>query len=140
MGIFDKVMFWKKKDEFADLGLGSNKDLAFGDDFGMGQGMDQQPPGMGQQPLGQQPDMGLSSPSMPQSPQMPPGPAMQPPSAAQFQQAPRFDNPQADMTSKNIEVISSKLDALRANLESINQRLANLEAIAKGEQDKRRYY
>ena len=41
MGILDKVMFWKKKDDFADLGLGSNKDMAFGDDFGMDQGMGQ---------------------------------------------------------------------------------------------------
>ena len=135
MGILDKVMFWKKKDDFADLGLGSNKDMAFGDDFGMDQGMAQQQPG-----LGQQPDMGFSNPSMPSSPSMPPAPQMQPPSAAQFGQAPRYDSPQQDMTSKNIEVISSKIDALRANLESINQRLANLEAIARGEQDKRKRY
>ena len=84
--------------------------------------------------------MGFSNPSMPQSPSMPPAPQMQPPSTAQFGQAPRYDSPQQDMTSKNIEVISSKIDALRANLESINQRLANLEAIARGEQDKRKRY
>jgi len=47
------------------------------------------------------------------------------------------------MTSKNLEIISSKLDALRASIESLNQRLANLEAIARGEEDqsrRRRYY
>ena len=47
------------------------------------------------------------------------------------------------INSKNLEVISSKLDALRASLESINQRLANIEAIARGEQEdqrRKRYY
>ena len=44
--------------------------------------------------------------------------------------------------SKSLEVISSKLDALKAAIESISQRLANIEAIAKGEQEekKRRYF
>ena len=64
-----------------------------------------------------------------------------------FQPAPSFQQPsyQSDnyIASKNLEVISSKLDALRASLESVNQRLANIEAIARGEQEdtrRKRYY
>ncbi len=38
----------------------------------------------------------------------------------------------------NMEVVSAKLDALRASLESINQRLANLERIAYGELEQKR--
>lgn len=134
MGILDKVMFWKKHDDFSDLGLdkGFGKDnLAFGDDFGAGQ---QQ--GYGQQSPYPQP--------FPQQPQF------TPPSFSQqsFQQ-PSFQQPsyqsygQQDMAAKNLEIISSKLDALRASIESLNQRLANLEALARGEEDtsrRRRYY
>jgi hypothetical protein len=37
---------------------------------------------------------------------------------------------------KDLELISSKLDYLKASLEAINQRLANLEHLARQEQDK----
>jgi len=41
--------------------------------------------------------------------------------------------------AKDIEIVSSKLDALRASLESINQRLAHLERIAEGDQPERKW-
>ena len=46
------------------------------------------------------------------------------------------------IASKNLEVISSKLDALKASLDALNQRVANIESIARGEQEdkRRRYY
>ena len=135
MGILGKVMFWKKKDDFSDLGLDEkrpfgNDNLAFGNDFGMGTGLGQ--PGMGQSSQGfsQQPSpgMGFSQPAYPQ------------PSYPGYQPS-RYE-PQQDMASKNLEIISSKLDALRASIESLNQRLANLEVIARGEEERprRRYY
>ena len=129
MAILDKLMFWKKRDEFADLGLGEEKgNLPFGDDFGMGD----QPaaPNLNQSGLGQQyPAQNLPSTS--------PSPQFQ----QQFQQ-PRYENPQQDINEKNLEIISSKIDALRAGIESISQRLANLETMARGEEEKgkRRYY
>ena len=131
MGILDKVMFWRKKDDFSDLGLDSkqpfgNDNPAFGSDFGLGSGLGQQ--AMGQsQGFGQPASMGF------------PQPSFQQPSYPSY--SPRYES-QQDMTSKNLEIISSKLDALRASIESLNQRLANLEAIARGEEDKhrRRYY
>lgn len=41
--------------------------------------------------------------------------------------------------SKDIELLSAKLDALKALLENINQRLQNLERIARGEHHERYY-
>lgn len=133
MGILGKIMFWKKKDDFSDLGLDQkrpfgNDALAFGSDFSMGSALGQ--PGMGQsQGFSQQPSpsMGFPQPAYPQ------------PSYPGYQ--PRYE-PQQDMTSKNLEIISSKLDVLRASIESLNQRLANLEAIARGDEERprRKYY
>ena len=135
MGILDKLMFWKRKDEFSEIGLGDKdpfgkNNLAFGDDFGMGQGAEQ--PGFGQQSFGQQPRY---------QQQFPQAPSQQPSfSPQQFQQyqPPRYDYSQQDMASKNIEIVSSKIDAMRASLDSINQRLANIEALARGEDETRR--
>jgi len=141
MGFFSKLNPFKKKDDFDDLG----KDLDMGKDFGKDFGMD-----MNQGPS---PDLGAGL-DMPQtqqpfqkypsfqgqqnfSPQMQ-QPSYQPP----FQ--PSYPNAASDpyIASKNLEVISSKLDALKASLDALNQRVANIESIARGEQEdkRRRYY
>ena len=39
-----------------------------------------------------------------------------------------------DLLAKNIELISVKIDSLKSELENMNQRLMNIEAIAKREQ------
>lgn len=127
MGFFSKLAFWKKKDELEDIGkdLGIDKDLGL--DIGAGPSPD----------LG----MGIDTGQMQQ-------PYQKYPSFQQTQQGfqPVFQQPVSNegyIASKNLEVISSKLDALRASLESINQRLANIEAIARGEQEdnrRKRYY
>ena len=133
MAFFDKLAFWKKKDDLGDLGkdLGLDKDLGLGMDTGpspdLGMGLDTAQP---QQPFQKYPS--FQQPNF--QPQQP-----------AFQSQPVFQQPsyQGDINSKNLEVISSKLDALRATMESINQRLANIEAIARGEQEdsrRRRYY
>ena len=140
MGIFGKLAFWKKKD---DLGLDKDlgKDLGFDKDFGMDMGQGPSPDlGMGIEPSQPGQQSFQKYPSFQQSsfqPNFPPQPS--------FQQQPSFQPSSNDsyIASKNLEVISSKLDALRASIESINQRLANIEAIARGEQEdtrKRRYY
>lgn len=128
MGFLDKLMFWKKKDEFENIGLGekgtpTGLDLGLGPDLGAGTDLGQ---GLSMQPPGSQPSM--QQPSLQQPPQQPSfsAPNMQP-------QAQNQDY----TTNKNLEVISSKLDALRASLDSINQRLANLERIAGGEEQQR---
>src|SRR3989338_11259767 len=124
MAFFSKLAFWKRRDDFSDLGkdLGLDKDL--GMDLGpspdLGMGMDT----TGQQPYQKYPSFQAQS-NFQTQPAFPSQPA--------FQQTPY---PNDDfINSKNLEVISSKLDALRASLESISQRLANIEAIARGEQE-----
>lgn len=130
MAFFSKLAFWKKKDDLDSLGkdLGIDKDLGLdiGPSPDLGTGIEPQ-----QQPYQKYPSFQQSG--FQSQPSFPPQPAFQQPSY-------QNDN---YIASKNLEVISSKLDALRATMESINQRLANIEAIARGEQEdtrKRRYY
>ena len=185
MGIFGKLQFWKKSDDFdlggdlgKDLGNDLNKDMplggdfspnsqGFGDAWNAGQGLDS-PPQFGQPPYGQQ-SFGQpqstsfgqsSSPSFGQQPasaqfgqqksqpsfqqQSFQSPSFSQPSYSSASYAPASPPPHdADyLNSKNLEVISSKLDALRAAMESMNARLANIERIAGQEEDNRRkrYY
>lgn len=135
MAFFDRLAFWKKKDDLGDLGkdLGLDKDLGLGMDTGpspdLGMGLD----------TPQQPQQAFQKyPSFQQNNFSQPGFQSQP--AFQASQQPSGDS---YINSKNLEVISSKLDALRATMESISQRLANIEAIARGEQEdqrRKRYY
>jgi len=144
MGFFSRINPFRKKDDFGDLG----KDLGMGKDFGL----DAQGPspelGAGLEPLGQDPTQKYPSFQQPNFPQQ----SFQQPSFPQQQQfqpvypqSPGFANNSSDgyIASKNLEIISSKLDALKASMDSMNQRVANIEAIARGEQEeqrKKRYY
>ena len=137
MAFFDKVMFWKKKE----------------DDFMIPEGP--KPFGMDAR-LGRERDLGLGAtdigPGFPGSFEEPSRPSFEQPSFMQqqpLQQMQQFHQPMQPLqqpqqstndyiVSKNIEVLSSKLDALRAGIESINQRLAHLERIASGEHEERR--
>ena len=154
MAILDKLMFWKKKDALGDFGKdldmkgfdtglppggadtgmkglgqgndnlgmpGANKGLEGAGDLGL--------PGMDKGPSGNFP---IDRPQAPTGNMVP----MQQP--FQNQPAPIAPAPKEHeyMVSKDIEIISSKLDALRAAIESVNQRLANIERIAMGEQEK----
>jgi hypothetical protein len=138
MGILDKVMFWKKKDEFGDIGLGDKDNLAFGDNPGVPGQSSGMPNQYGSQ-TGMDNGLGSGSP-LPQA--FPQQPSFSQPPPQYSQPSPGF-NPQQEVESKNLEVISSKLDAIRASIENLNQRLANLEAIARGDEEqsrRRRYY
>ena len=144
MGFFDKLNPFKKKDDFGDLG----KDLGMGKDFGLDQGPSPEL-GAGLEPLGQDPTQKYPSfqqPNFPQqSFQQPSFPQQQPFQPAYPPQSPNFANNSGDsyIASKNLEIISSKLDALKASMDSMNQRVANIEAIAREEQEdqrKKRYY
>jgi len=128
MAFFSKLAFWKKRDDIEDLGKDLGLDKELGLDMGtgpspeLGMGLEQQQQPWQKYPSFQQPQQSFQ-----------PAPSLQQPSY-------QNDN---YIASKNLEVISSKLDALRASLESVNQRLANIEAIARGEQEdtrRKRYY
>ncbi|MBD3249791.1 hypothetical protein GF336_07125 [Candidatus Woesearchaeota archaeon] len=122
MGLLDKIMFWKHDDEelpSAAPPLGLEKD-------NLGLGIDQQSAGAGAAPSIPQTQEferpGVSTPSQFQQQQYP---QQQP--RQQFQQ----QYPQQQVSSKDMELISAKLDALKSALDSMNQRLANLERIAR---------
>lgn len=46
-----------------------------------------------------------------------------------------YQQPQQPQENKDIQILTAKVDALRAVLDSINQRLENLERIARGERE-----
>ncbi len=128
MGFFGKL-FGKKEKEF-DFAPPKDSDL------GLGIGAEDTTPGLGgTSDLGSYPDTRTQQPL----------PTFEPAPSTQFQ---HFPQPQQSFQAqdptyvlgKNLEVISSKLDALRAAIESINQRLINLENIARGEEDRTNRY
>lgn len=139
MGIFDKLKFWKKNDEFGDIGKGLGLQ---GDNFA---GLGSTDLGLGRDTLGLQTEGMDNAWTQPQTaPQQHRGYQQYPQqSAQQFQQPPQqfhpsqYDKPvivqdegfgtKAYSMEKNMEVISAKLDALKAGIDAMNQRLATLE-------------
>jgi len=128
MGFFSKLNPFKKKDDLGDIG----KDLGFDKDLGMDLGQ------------GPSPDLGMGlEPIQPTQQPYQKYPSFQPQPAFQ---APAYSPPASNdsyIASKNLEVISSKLDALKASIDALSQRVANIEAIARGEQEdqrRKRYY
>lgn len=121
MGFFDRLAFWKKRDDFAAL-----QPAAGMDPYGL-------------QPMGMPPGLQPLPPLQPVQP-MPQFGAMPPPPIGGFgMEVQSLQSAQSYGASKDFEVISAKLDALRAAVESISQRLANLERIARGEQEVQDY-
>lgn len=123
MGLFGKILPWKRKD-----------DLALNDNMGMG--------GFGGQPMPGQ-DLGLNLGPSPYDQMASPGSVSVPsygqpfpgqrPSMESFQQNQAYDRSYA--AGKDIEVVSAKLDAIKSALEALNQRLASIERFIQAEQD-----
>lgn len=116
MGLFDKLMFWKK--EGSDDVLGAPP-------IGL-----EQPTGLDLGPMGGQP-------GVPGQPPLPPmgdvsglGTPQQPQAFQDMQQMQPQQPQQADLTSQKLEVISGKLDLIKAGIDNLNQRLEKLEKIA----------
>lgn len=119
--MFGKLMFWKKDSDegLENLGLPKEEGVPT-EELGLGS------PGLPEQGAGlpsQEPPIGTFQDAriMPQQPQQP---MMQ-------QQAAYAQN-------KDLELISAKLDSLRAIMENMNQRISNIERIAYGEEESRR--
>ena len=123
MGLFGKLAFWKKEDlDFEKL---AQKDL----DLGMGKG------GM---PI--QDDLGLEEKSTfgekstdfehPSSPFTSRTPAA----------SPSYQTQSARTPDRELELISSKLDTIKAILSSMDQRIANLERAAGVDKNKERLW
>ncbi len=130
MGLLDKLMFWKKEDEF-DFDETAEKELGFPkeeDDFN----------------LGQQPsDLDESFPAE----EHPSAPSFSEPQAAGRSRGQRDSlshpsayaqrEPVAGTRDRDLELIQSKLDTLKAILTSLDQRMANLERAAGVEKKER---
>ena len=137
MSVLDKIMFWKRGDDFSDLGVGTDPLAPPGEehidvnrDFGLGQAggfdsHDVSPPGAQQRGFSPSPQFSQQSYNAPQQMGQP---------VALVQQNNDI------ILQKNMEVISSKLDALRASLDNISARLSNLERLAYGEQEQKPRY
>lgn len=129
-GFFGKVLPWKKKD---DLALGDN--LGLGGFGSPGQGM--QGPGFGGMPYDPQQFGGMAGlgglpPSQYSQPQ-PLGQFSAAPQAEAFQRNQEYERSYA--AGKEIEIVSAKLDAIKAALETLNQRLGAIERYIQADQD-----
>ena len=138
MGIFDKLAFWKRKEEpLPPEGMPPELGLPKEGDLGL------HPEGF-EEPVA----AGLAPPGAPQGmPGMPGSEPMhgyEPEPTPSLSTLPGFQSqsppPMVPLhISKDLELISAKLDALKASLDSVNQRLANLERIAQGEHEREIY-
>jgi hypothetical protein len=140
--MFEGLKFWKKKDE----GLAFPKV-----DDGMGAG---EPSPFGEEPklpgFGPTDDLGLPKEPQPAFEPAPPPSfesqrmAQQPMQPQMQMQAPQYPPTQdhhsvsLEILSRDIAVLSSKMDALRSQMESIGQRVANIERVALDEEKKAR--
>lgn len=134
MGFFGKLAFWKHEgDSLPDLpGFGGNESSTDLTAQPIGAAQNDQT-GLGEFKMPEAPTPPFEQEQNPDYPNITP-PAGTPPPQQNFQQT-----ASTDVASKNLEIISSKLDYLKASLENINQRLANLEAATRGEEQRPRY-
>jgi hypothetical protein len=135
MGIFGKLAFWKKKEEPIPP-LGEAPELGLPkDELGLKppEGFEE-PVAAGIAPPGAPPGMPGPAPMPGREPE--PSPGISAPPGFRAQPPPPMAPPPV---SKDLELISAKLDALKASLDSVNQRLVNLERIARGEHEKEIY-
>ena len=140
MGVLDKLMFWKRSDDLPGIGKGA--DLGF--DAGLGAN-----PGMPNDNLGlppSNPELGLPQARNDLGQQQGFGQQTYPPpqqtAPVGFQSSPVMPQQPAQqemtMMSKDLELLSYKLDTLKAAIDMVNQRLANIERLATGEQERKR--
>ncbi len=118
------LKFWKKKD---DLGLGADEpgmeDTPMPPDLGLGQN----PPGFGAGEFAEPfPEKNIHQPNSNFPKEQPFTP--------DFNQPPRHEYSQQS-NAKDFEVVIARLDAVKSQLESINQRLMRLEMLAERSSD-----
>jgi len=133
MGIFDKLAFWRKEDDF-DFDNLAAKEMGQPPAMGDNLGLDQQPPGLEERSPFDQP--------MPGTQPLPTH--LEEPTAPGFQQPPPragiSATPQPIGGNRDLELISSKLDTVKAILTSMDQRIANLERAAGVEKKQQRLW
>jgi hypothetical protein len=125
MGIFGKLAFWKKEDDFdidsiAAKEMGSGQELFKGDNLGLDE-----------KPISQEKDL-FAMPKDTEQPQTFDSPTQQQPIGGieqlrQQNQEMRQQRAVAGISARDVDLLSSKLDTIKALLNSMDQRIANLE-------------
>jgi len=124
MGILDKLLFWRKDDEFDFDKIAADHSEIPRDDLGL----DRKPAGLDEKSPFDQPDiLDQPNPLDQASTELPP----------HLQRPATPPTTQAQETNRDLELISSKLDTLKAILTSTDQRIANLERAAGVERKER---
>jgi len=127
LGVLDKIAFWKKKDDMSDitsdpmLNTPDPAQTQHPEHFGA-QPFDQAYPQQ-QQPYREQPMQQFSEQQSTQ------------PYPQQYPEQ-QSSQPYPQHEDKTLELISVKLDAIKSELDAMNQRIKKIEAIADGEQKK----
>jgi hypothetical protein len=123
MSIFGKLAFWKKEDDF-DFDSIANKDMSHNPDADLFKGDDL---GIKEQPLTSEKDP-FAMPTEKETPAFsPPG---EPASGIQQLQEQNQQSQQQATTgisARDVDLLSSKLDTIKALLNSMDQRMSNLE-------------
>ncbi|MFH1276090.1 MAG: hypothetical protein ABIH82_03185, partial [Candidatus Woesearchaeota archaeon] len=128
MGMFSKLAFWKKDDLDFDALVG--KDMNSGmpqDDLGMPQGMDEKSPF--------DPEPGMQDPFA-SAPALPPSNDQEHPLRQLSTNTQQYQSgmPQGPLTKNNdMELLNSKLDTIKAMLNSMDQRLSRIERAQLGD-------
>ncbi|MBU1111164.1 MAG: hypothetical protein ABIG93_02085 [archaeon] len=125
MGVFDKLKFWKKEDEFDFDKLAGEESSNMPDESRPMQ----DDLGLGQSALSGEPEMSGMPKNEPRT-----SPFDQP--KPEQPQTPRGNVQDYSLPNRELELISSKLDTIKAILRSLDQRTANLEKVAGVEQEK----
>jgi hypothetical protein len=143
MSLLNKLMFWKKEDDFdfdklADHEMGKADTGLHSDELGLGQqdlGLDNQaafPDQTGIDPA----NVGSTAPGTANIPGM----GSQPAGSLSQAQQPTVSSPLSatpGSNSRELELISSKLDTIKAILNSLDRRMANLEKLSLGGAEKK---
>ncbi len=128
MGLFDKLKFWKKEDDFDfdSLTSGANDPFTPKDDLGLNQ--PQASPGLGLDEKSPFEQLDQHTRGMESSP----APAPMPQNSR--------NREGGSGGGRDLELINSKLDTIKALLNSIDQRVANLERSSGLQKEEKRLW
>ena len=141
MGVFDKIKFWKKEDDFGVPGT-NEQPPAY--DLGAPQRFDPMtspdPLASQHDPLGQEGfphdehiDRGGGPPAYPSYPAPAAFPGSQSRQMPQ-EQYPEHDNQATAVQSRDVELILAKLDAVKSELDALHQRVRKIEQFTDAQQ------
>lgn len=126
MSFLNKLAFWKKDDEFNDADLGLDNGFDPSNDFN-------QPNDFNNPNSGVSPNDFIER--QPMQNQNYAQPNMNPTDNYQVASPVHHEDMSGKMMSKDIELVSYKIDALRASIDSLNQRVINIEHLLREDRE-----